>query len=67
MGLTVIIIVAIAVAFPLAMISFAEMYKRLVSYKERQMELMADRESVDAVLARCASQALDLSGASLEE
>ena len=48
MGLTVIIIVAIAVAFPLAMISFAEMYKRLVSYKERQMELMADRAAEKA-------------------
>ena len=48
MGLTVIIIVAIAVAFPLAMISFAEMYKRLVSYKERQLELTADRTAEKA-------------------
>ncbi len=43
MSLTIVIVVALAVAFPLAMISAAEMYKRRLAFKERQMELTADR------------------------
>src|SRR5690606_39252440 len=48
MGLTVIIIIALAVAFPLAMISAAEMYKRRLAFKERELELAADRTAETA-------------------
>lgn len=43
MGTTLVIVVALAVALPLAMISAAEMYKRRLAFKERELELMADR------------------------
>lgn len=48
MGLTVIIIVALAIAFPLAVISAAEMYKRHLAFKERQLELLADQTAEKA-------------------
>ena len=48
MELTVMMIVAIAVGLPVALVSGAEMYKRHVAYKERQLELMADRTAEKA-------------------
>ena len=48
MELTVMMIVAIAVGLPVALVSGAEMFKRHVAYKERQLELMADRTAEKA-------------------
>ena len=45
MDLTAIIVVALAVAFPLTMISAAEMYKRRLAFKERELQLMAGRDA----------------------
>lgn len=46
--LTVIIIVTVAVGLPVALVSGAEMFKRHVAFKERQLELMADRTAEKA-------------------
>jgi predicted Holliday junction resolvase-like endonuclease len=43
MGPSVIVLVAIAVLLPVMLVCAVEVYKRHVSYKERQFELMADR------------------------
>jgi len=48
MELTVMMIVAIAVGLPVALVSGAEMFKRHVAFKERQLELMADRTAEKA-------------------
>jgi len=48
MELTFIIVVAVAVGLPLSLISVVEVYKRHVSFKERQLELMADRNAETA-------------------
>jgi hypothetical protein len=48
MGLTVIVIVAIAVGLPVMLVCGVEVYKRHVAFKERQLELMADRTAEKA-------------------
>lgn len=48
MELGVIIIVAIAVGLPVALVSAVEVYKRRVSFMERQLELTADRTAEKA-------------------
>jgi predicted Holliday junction resolvase-like endonuclease len=48
MGPSVIVIVAIAVLLPVMLVCAVEVYKRHVSYKERQFELMADRTAEKA-------------------
>jgi hypothetical protein len=48
MELTVIMIVAISVLLPVMLVCGVEVYKRHVSYKERQFELMADRTAEKA-------------------
>ena len=45
MEFTVMAIVAIAVGLPVALVSAAEVYKRRLAFRERELELTADRNA----------------------